>query len=413
MHGGDAELLAFLALLAGSLLMPILSGRLRVPSAILLILYGFAAGPVGLAAVHDDRVVGFLSEVGFIILMFMAGLEIDFGEIARRGVRPLLLMLAVCLGTMGLAFLGAHLLGLPPIYGLALAAMSVGMPLAILNETGLLRSPLGQTVVLVGSIGEFLTIVGMTLYYFLSLYGLSLELVLGLGKLVGVLLVSAFTLRTLMAAAWWWPGLLTRIGRDHGGAQIGLRAALLLMMAFSMMALLAGVEAIVGAFTAGAVIAFVFRGKHVLEEKLAVVGHGLFVPIFFIVVGVRFDPSAVSWQSLALAGELLLAAFLVKGIPSLLLLGTGLGLRDTLATALLLSAPLTLVVAIAAIGLELGHASGRHVLGHGGAGALVVLAVASGVVYPVLFRLVAGRPAARRRGLAEREAGDVGAGEGA
>jgi len=398
-HGHTHELLAFLVLLVGSLFMPILSGRLRVPSAILLILFGFVVGPHAAGLVHDDAIVGFLSEIGFIVLMFMAGLEIDFGEIGRKGPKPLVLMAIICGAIFGLAFLVAHLMGLQPIFGLALGATSVGLPLAILNETRLLRTPLGQTVVLVGSLGEFLTVIGMTLFYFASRYGMSMELFVGLGKLVAVLVAAGLTLRTLTAAAWWWPNRLTRIGREHGGAEIGVRAALLLMMAFSMMALLAGVEAIVGAFIAGAVIAFVFRGKHVLEEKLAVVGHGLFIPIFFIVVGVRFDPAAVTWSSLQLAGMLLVAAFAVKLLPGLGLLATGLGLRDTLGTSLLLSAPLTLVVAIASIGVDLGrHGNGHEVLDGAGEGALIVLAVASGVVYPVIFRLLCARRESGGRG---------------
>jgi len=390
-HGHSHELLAFLILILGSLLMPVLSGRLRVPSAILLIFYGILVGPHVLGLVHDDAVVGFLSEVGFMVLMFMAGLEIDFREIARRGRWPLLLMVLICFAVFALAFVASNMLGLSPIFGIALGAVSVGLPLAILNETGMLRSPLGQTVVLLGSLGEFLTVVGMTVFYFAARYGLSVQLFFGLGKLVVVLALAALALRTLMACAWWWPEWLTKLSLEHKSAQIGVRAALVLMMAFSLMAMLAGVEAIVGAFIAGAVIAFVFRGKEALEHKLSVVGHGLFVPIFFVVVGARFDPATVTVPSLALAGQLLVAALLVKLLPCLALARMGLGLRDVLGTGLLLSAPLTLVVAIAAIGVSLAEhqpEGATPVLTADGQGALLILAVASGVLFPVIFRLI-------------------------
>lgn len=400
MHGHTHELLSFLVLLVGSLIAPMLSGRLGLPSAILLILFGFGVGPNALDLVADDKVTAFLSEVGFIVLMFMAGLEIDFHEIGRRGRSSILMMLVICLLIFALAFLAAVLLGLSPIFALALGATSVGLPLAILNETGQLRTELGQTVVLVGSLGEFLTVIGMTLFYFASRYGFSMELVVGLGKLLGVLLAAGLTLKTMMAAAWWWPRRLRRLNRRLGSAELGVRAALLLMMAFSMMALIAGVEAIVGAFIAGAVISFVFRGKHVLEEKLAVVGHGLFVPIFFIVVGVRFRPEAITDESLQTAGLLLVAALLVKLLPSLGLLKLGLGLRDTAGTALLLSAPLTLVVAIAALGLDLSRAQppGQQVLDASGESALIVLAVASGILFPVLFRVLFAARSPKPRG---------------
>ena len=135
---------------------------------------------------------------------------------------------------------------------------------------------------------------------------------------------------------------------------MGVRAALLLAVAFSTLTV------------------------------LAVVGHGLFVPIFFVVVGMRFDPTAVTWPNLALAGLLLLITFAVRLLPCLALVRLGLTVRQMLAAVSLLSTPLTLVVAIAAIGQTLGS------LDENGKGTLIVLAVAASLTYPVLFRLLAG-----------------------
>lgn len=383
MHGAHGDLLALLLLLAGSFFMPLVSGRLRVPSAVLLIGYGVVVGPHALHLVSDLGVVRFLNEVGFIVLMFLAGLEIDFNGVRRRGRRALLAVVGICVTVFVLAFLASGWLGLHPIYGLAVGATSVGLPLAVLKETGLLRTRLGQNVIVVGSVGEFFTVVGMTLFYFAVRYGLSLKLLVAMGKLVGMLALAGLTLRFLMALAWWHPSRFSRLVDEHDASEVGVRASLLMMMVFSVLAVFAGLESVVGAFVAGALMAFVLRGKEVLEEKLSVVGHGLFVPIFFIVVGLRFDPHAVTGTTLALAGKLLLATFAIRVAPSLVLHRFGLTLREAVATASLLSAPLTLVVAISAIGLELG------VLGHGGRGTLIVLAVLAGVVFPVAFRLVA------------------------
>jgi len=383
MHSGHSDLLSLLVLLAGSCLMPILSGRLRIPSAALLIGFGVAVGPHALDRCGSTTVVDFLYELGFIVLMFLAGMEIDFNSVRSRGWRSMIAMLVICLGVFGLSFLAAALFGLHPIFGLALGATSVGMPLAVLKESEKLRSALGQVIILVGSVGEFLTVIGMTLFYFISRYGLSADLVWGLGKLVAVLAVAALVLRALVAMAWWQPERFSKLVQQHDGSEIGVRAALLLAVAFSTLAVLAGVESILGAFVAGALIAFVLRGKEVLEEKLAVVGHGLFVPIFFVVVGMRFDPAAVTWPNLSLAGLLLLVTFAVRLLPCLALVRLGLTVRQMLAAVSLLSTPLTLVVAIAAIGATLGS------LDENGKGTLIVLAVAASLAYPVLFRLLA------------------------
>jgi Kef-type K+ transport system membrane component KefB len=384
MHDIQHDLLALLILVTGSFLMPVLSTRIRVPSAVLLIGYGLLVGPNVLHLVSDTAVVGFLFEIGFIILMFLAGLEIDFNGIRQRGLRAMLVVIVICGTIFGLAFVAAALLGLPPIFGLALGATSVGLPLAVLGETGQLRTHLGQMIVLVGSVGEFLSVVGMTLFYFAVKYGFSLQLVLGLGKLIAMLAIAGLILRALMAMAWWRPESFSTLVAERDGSELGVRAALLLMVGFSLLALLAGLESIIGAFVAGALIAFVLRGKEVLEEKLAAVGHGLFVPVFFVVVGMRFAPQGVTQEALGVAGKLLVATFIIRLLPCLGLLTQGLRLREVAGVASLLSAPLTLVVAIAALGSEIGS------LDSGGASALIILAVSAGVVYPIVFRPLSG-----------------------
>ena len=343
MHGPPAILLTLLVLLTGSLLMPLLSGRLRVPSPVLLILFGVVVGPHAFDWVHEGEVVEFLYEVGFIVLMFLAGLEIDVNGLRRRGRGVLLVVFAACATIFGLALVAAAVLDLNMVFGLALGAVSVGLPLAVLKETGTLRSQLGQMIILMGSVGELLTLVGMTLLILGMEYGFSVELVVGMARLVGVLAFAGLTLRLLMAIAWWRPSRFSRLVDEDDGSEIGVRTALMLMVLFSTVAVLAGVESIVGAFLAGALTAFVLRGKEVLEEKLAVVGHGLFIPVFFVIVGLRFDVSAITWGSLAIAAELFLVVFVVRFLPSISLLGQGLGPREVAGTACLLSAPLTLM----------------------------------------------------------------------
>ena len=382
MHGLHADLLSLLLLLLGSFLMPVLSARIHLPAAVLLIGYGLLVGPYLLTWVPDHEVVGFLYEVGFIVLMFLAGMEIDFNGLRKRGKGALFLYLGICLAVFGLAFRAALLLDLHPIFGLALGATSVGLPLAILKETGRLRSRMGQEIVLLGSVGEFLTVIGMTLFYYASRFGFSLELLWGLGKLTGMLLIAGLALRAMTAVAWWHPFRFSKLVKTDEGSEIGVRAALLTMMLFSVLAIAAGLESIVGAFVAGALIAFVLRGKEVLEEKLAVVGHGLFVPIFFVVVGIRFDPGAITINGLGLFGILLLAAFLVRLLPCLALLRIESSVRGMLSTASLLSAPLTLMVAIAALGFEL------TALDQEGKSTLILLALGASLVFPVVFRLI-------------------------
>jgi Kef-type K+ transport system membrane component KefB len=168
------------------------------------------------------------------------------------------------------------------------------------------------------------------------------------------------------------------------------------MLAFVTLSALAGVEPILGAFIGGALVGFVLRQKQTLEGKIAALGNGLFIPVFFIVVGVRFDASALD-RSMVLRALLLAAlAGVAKLAPSLLLARRGTPLRARLAAGTLLAAPLTLVVAVAAIGRRLELIDSRQQAG------LVLVAMLVSIVFPVLFKLLVREvrdEAATKRGI--------------
>lgn len=128
------------------------------------------------------------------------------------------------------------------------------------------------------------------------------------------------------------------------------------------------------------------RQKHVLEGKIAALGNGLFIPIFFVVVGVRFDASALDGAAVGEALFLALLAGLSKIVPSLVFARRASSLRDRLAAGCLLSAPLTLVVAIGTIGRELQLIDARK------QASILLVAMLVSIVFPILFRLLAARP---------------------
>jgi Kef-type K+ transport system membrane component KefB len=145
-------------------------------------------------------------------------------------------------------------------------------------------------------------------------------------------------------------------------------------------------EPILGAFLAGALFTFVFREKGILETKLSGLGHGFFIPVFFIHVGVSFDLEALADPAiLPLLVQVLAMSFLVKLLASLPLAFLGFRPRQIAGAALLLATPLTLLVAIAALGLELG------VLNELESAAVILTAAISALLFPTVFRRVAGK----------------------
>jgi len=142
-------------------------------------------------------------------------------------------------------------------------------------------------------------------------------------------------------------------------AQIRVRGAFLLLVAFVALAERLGLEVILGAFMAGAVLSLVDRdqtGTHPqFRTKLEGAGYGMFIPVFFVTSGVQFNVDALfaSGSTIALVPVFLAALLVVRGLPALVYRGT-IGRRDTVAAGLLQATSLPFIVAASMIGMELG-----------------------------------------------------------
>lgn len=371
-------------LTAASVIGPLIAARLRIPAAVVLIVLGIGIGPIGLGWVSDTHTVAFVAELGLLILMFIAGIEIDFDELRVAGRRTLFPPIRTMLGTFGLAVLAAWLLRLSVPQLLVISATSLGMPLAVLQETGQLKAKIGRQVLLTASIGEFAAILAITAWQISVRVGPGLSLLREVALVAFVIFASAMAIRWARAIVWWYPRTLERTVENHEAAEIGVRTVLLIMLGFVVFVGLFDIEAILGAFIAGTLISFVLREKKSIEAKLAALGHGLFIPIFFIVVGVRFEPAALDLRAVRDALALVAIAGAVKIVPTLLLASSELGFRERLAAGALLSAPLTLVVAIGAVGQQLGVVSASQ------AASFVVVALVLSVVFPAGFRALLG-----------------------
>lgn len=373
-------MITVLLLVLLSVLGPALAVRIRLPAAVMLIVAGIACGPVGLGWIADTPAVALLSELGFLILMFVAGMEIDFESLRRAGPRGLVVPSFCVLLFVGIAAGFGIWMRLSVIELLVVSASSVGMPLAVLQETGQLQKTLGKHVMLTASLGEFVSILGITGYEVFAEEATLTHRIVKLVKVVALFAVSAIVIRWARAAVWWRPEPFRRLLQHHDVAELGVRTGLLVMFAFVVVAAMLGVEAILGAFIAGALVAFVLREKATLESKISALGQGLFIPIFFIVVGVRFNARVLTLHALrdALVFAAVVAA--VKIIPAIISSPRELGLRERLAAGTLLSAPLTLLVAIAAIGRRLGTLDSAR------EATFLLLAIILSVGFPIVFR---------------------------
>ena len=348
-----AEALALVVFYSGAFLMPLVASRIHVPAAVAEILFGLAIGAVGL--VHESVSTNFLAELGFLYLMFLVGMEIDFNRIEREGRKTVILAFVVASLVLATAAFIAARLEMPPFMALVIGAMSVGVLLVALVEADASKTRWGQILLLVGSIGEFLTLLTLTGYHLVHQHGIGYELGVAAFQVLLLFVVALVLLALMRLAVWWFPHSFQRWVREEDPSELGVRFGFVLMLGLAALAAWVGLEAILGAFLAGMLFAYVFRETGVLEMKLVALGQGFFVPIFFINVGVTFEWSALGDVSTVGRALVVLgvASLVSKVVPSILLLLLGLRLRAVTAGAFLLATPLTLLVAIAALGHEM------------------------------------------------------------
>lgn len=368
---------------AGAFVIPILCAPLKIPSALGEIIYGILVGPELLGLTQDDDFTKLLSQVGFFLLMFTAGLELNFRSIERAGIRTLLRLTATVFGTFAASWLIVYYLQLPLFATVVMAAISIGLPIAILSDANLIKTKFGQYTLLVASIGEFVCIVLAT---FLASWknsgGLNLQFAASLIWLVLVLVFAYVVLVLLRTAVWWKPRLFTRVVVDRDPSEVGVRAGIALMFMMVSVSIFFHIDAILGAFMAGALFSFVFRSRGPLENKFYGLANGFFVPVFFINVGAEFDLNLAWHSDLAVFAQLALGLFAARYLAILSLSQTPQRLTSSLGTALVLSAPLSILVVFGNMGVSL------KLIDPAFNATILLVAIVTSLVYPIIFKML-------------------------
>jgi Kef-type K+ transport system membrane component KefB len=134
---------------------------------------------------------------------------------------------------------------------------------------------------------------------------------------------------------------------------------------------------------AGAILAFVFRNSGDLEQRLSGFAYGFLIPVFFISVGVQFPLDALADREVLMAAiGLIVVAIAAKMIPAPLLMLRGLSARDSLGSGILLAGQLSVIIALAAVGVANG------VIDEGLAAGAVLLVGVTAILSPVLFKIL-------------------------
>jgi Kef-type K+ transport system membrane component KefB len=330
---------------------------LRLPSVVFEIVAGILIGPSVFGWVEVDQTIEVLALIGLAYLLFLAGLEIEFSQLRGRLLRLALLGWAISFALAAVAGYGLKLAGLvntPLLVAIILSATSLGVIIPVLADVGELNTKFGQLVLAAASIADFGAVILLSLF-FSGESGPGSTAVL-LSVFVGLLLVTFFVVRTAERSRRVEEDLLRL---QDSSAQIRVRAAMVLMIAFVALAESLGLEVILGSFAAGALLGLLDQDKRVthpnFRTKLEAMGFGFFIPVFFVTVGLRFDLQTLLDDpgNLAMVPIFLAALLLVRGLPALVY-RRFIGPQRAVVAGVLQATSLPFIVAAAAIGMELG-----------------------------------------------------------
>ncbi|MYS87221.1 cation:proton antiporter [Embleya scabrispora] len=381
MSHDSAPFLIVLALaFAAPLVADLLGRRIPVPTVVVELLLGVLVGPSVLDRVHEGDVLNYMADFGLAFLMFLAGFEIEPARLSGRPLRratlgwALSLVVGLLLGLL-LVWSGSTMSRL--VVGLALTTTALGTLLPILRDAGALPTRFGAQVMAIGTLGEFGPIVAVSLL----LSGRNAD-----ASAIALTCFAAVTVVVFAFARRPLPGVLDRVVQAtlHSSGQLAIRLAVLVLALLVWAADELGLDALLGAFAAGLVFRLLLsdlpaEARETVAGKLDGIGFGLFVPVFFVISGVRFDGRALfaDLGTFALLPLFLVLLPVVRGAPTYLMeRGSPAAVRRGL--ALFASAGLPLIVVITGIGVEEGE------LRAGTAAAMVGAGMVSVLVFPLL-----------------------------
>lgn len=387
-HGASVTSLLIVVVVA--FLTPILLHRFKlnfIPVVVAEIIVGLIIGKSGFDIVHEDMWLETLSTLGFIFLMFLSGLEIDFSAFKKSGNKDKkgskkepntffaasIVFIGIFIVSLVLSYLFvlAGFIENAFLMTLIISTISLGVVVPTLKEGNLMKTNIGQIILLVAVIADLVTMI--LLAVFVSLYG-------GGDSNTWLLLVLFAVGVGLFFVAKRFKNNKILEPLSTGTIQIGTRGVFTLIIVLVGLSETVGAENILGAFLAGVLVSLLSPNQE-LVHKLDSFGYGFLIPIFFVMVGVGLniwelfsDPKVI-----ILIPLLLIALLLSKIIPALVL-KKWYDFKTVMASGFILTSTLSLVIAAATIGERMGVITNEM------SGMLILVAVITCIITPIVFK---------------------------
>lgn len=370
-------------LLFGAKLLGEVASRLSLPSVLGEIVAGIILGPSLLNMVQPSFSTRIVSTIGIMLLLFLAGLEIDIEMMKKTGTAALLIAIfgvvtPMLLGTLAFNGLGESLHS-SVFIGAILTATSIGLTLRTLMDIGRFRTREGTAIVTAAVIDDIVGIFILTVLISVEVGKEQFNAVYIL-RLFG--LVTAFFVLS-MVIGYFTAKYITRFISKIRVEQALLAFAICLTIALAWIASRFQVAEITGAFVAGLILNRTSE-QHVLSEKVNVIGYGFFIPIFFAYIGVTTDISALTnagWLVLVFLGIAVLGKIFGCGVAARPWFKT----RESLAIGVGMIPRAEVALIMASLGLHAGIINSSVFT------MTVVTVFVTNILTPILLRLAFGK----------------------
>ncbi|MBT2653883.1 monovalent cation:proton antiporter family protein [Bacillus sp. ISL-18] len=385
------SVLSLLVVVTTAFLTPIILHRFKlnvIPVVVAEIIMGLIIGKSGFDIVHQDVWLSTLSTLGFIFLMFLSGLEIDFTAFSGSKKREVLangkkepntfvVATTIFAGIFIFSLILSYLFVLAGfidnafLMTLIISTISLGVVVPTLKEAHLMKTVIGQIILLVAVLADLVTMVLLAVFVSLNEAGHGntwLLLILFGAGIVLYFIGKKFKTRTFIETL------------STGTVQIGTRAVFTLIIVLVGLSETVGAENILGAFLAGVLVSLLSPNQE-LVHKLDSFGYGFLIPIFFVMIGVNLDVwSLFSEKKLLLLIPLLLIGLLLSKLVPVYLLKIWYDTKTVLSSGFLLTSTLSLVIAAATIGERM------EVITSQMSGTLILVAVITSIFTPIVFK---------------------------
>ncbi|QDX92252.1 cation:proton antiporter [Brevibacillus laterosporus] len=362
-----------------------ISVKLGQPSVLGKLLIGIVLGPTVLGVVTNTDILQELSQIGVILLMFIAGLETDTEEFKRTGKASTYVGIAGIIFPFAFGYLAGFFLQLPMIesvfLGLLLSATSVSISVQTLKEMGKLKSREGTTILGAAVIDDILVIVALA--FVMSFAGGDVNL-----GMVVLKKVAFFAIAILLA----WkvvPWVLNRFAPLRVSEAV-ISAGLIICFMYAYLAEYAGVAGIIGAYIAGVAISLT-KHKHEVFEKVETISYSIFVPVFFTSIGVTAQFMGITqniWLILGLSVIAILTKLIGSAIGARL---AGFEWRSSLGVGAAMVSRGEVALIIAAMGLEANLLSGDMFA------VIVVVVLITTIVTPPMMKMFLSKPSGKKQ----------------